>query len=100
MDSTTYKATIPTAPAIMEAYAKPARGLPAMRGISDIRLGFRVNFFFGEDFVYLYDELFTSGKMSSRSWWLPRAHPPVDPILGDIAAQAAAVRLPGSNLTY
>jgi hypothetical protein len=25
---------------------------------------------------------------------------PVNPILGDIAARAAAVRLPGSNLTF
>jgi hypothetical protein len=50
---------------IPQAVSEPARELPAMRGISDIRLGFRENYFFGEDFVYLYDELFSSGKMSS-----------------------------------
>jgi hypothetical protein len=33
--------------------------------MSGIQLGFRVNFFSGEDFVYLYDELSSSGKMSS-----------------------------------
>jgi hypothetical protein len=36
----------------------------------DIRSGFRVNFFYREGFLCLYDELFTLGKMSSRSWGL------------------------------
>jgi hypothetical protein len=51
--------------AVLAEHAKPARELPAMRGMPVIRAGFRVNFFPGEYFVYLYDELFTSGKMSS-----------------------------------
>jgi hypothetical protein len=39
--------------------------LPVMRRVSGIRPGFRVNFFPSEDFVYLYDELFSPGKKSS-----------------------------------
>jgi hypothetical protein len=50
--------------------------LLAGRGITDYRSGFLVNFFYREDFVYLYDELFTLGKMSSRSWGLLRANFP------------------------
>jgi len=41
----------------------------------DMRLGFWVNFFPGEDFVYLYDELPSPGKRSSRSWSAARANP-------------------------
>jgi hypothetical protein len=52
------------------------RGLPAMRGMPGNRPCFRVNFFYREDFIYLCDELFTLGKMSSRSWSLPQAHFP------------------------
>jgi hypothetical protein len=50
-----------------EAYAKPVHELPAMRGMYHYRPGFRVNFFFREYFVYLYDEFLSPGKMSSRS---------------------------------
>jgi hypothetical protein len=51
----------------LEDYAKLPAGLPLIRKIPDIRPGFRVNFFSDEDFVYLYDELSSPRKMSSRS---------------------------------
>jgi hypothetical protein len=35
----------------LEDYAKLTAELPVMQGISDIRPGFRVNFFYREDFV-------------------------------------------------
>jgi hypothetical protein len=54
----------------------PPRELPVMLRMSDIRLDFRVNFFYREDFVYLYDELSSPGKKPSRSWGLPLKHPP------------------------
>jgi hypothetical protein len=54
-------------PTDQEAYAKPVRELPAVRRMYHYQPGFRVNFFFREDFVYLYDELSSPGKMSSRS---------------------------------
>jgi hypothetical protein len=50
---------------IMETYAKPHPKLSTMRGMRDVRPDFQVNIFYRENFVYLYDELFTSGKMSS-----------------------------------
>jgi hypothetical protein len=31
---------------------------------------YREDIFFDEDLMYLYDELSSPGKMSSRSWWL------------------------------
>jgi hypothetical protein len=43
----------------------PPAGLSAMRGMPRNRLNFQVNFFYHEDFVYLYDELFTLGKIFS-----------------------------------
>jgi hypothetical protein len=51
----------------LKATATPA-SRPKYKGIYDIRSGFRVNFFYCEDFVHLYDKLFTPGKRSSRSW--------------------------------
>jgi hypothetical protein len=39
-----------------------------MRKIPSYRSGFREEIFYRVDFVYLYDELFTPEKMSSRSW--------------------------------
>jgi len=49
----------------------PPTELPAIRGMPDSKPGFRVNFFYREDFMYLYDELLTPGKKTSRSWSLP-----------------------------
>jgi hypothetical protein len=42
-----------------------ARRPPEMRKMGDIPLGFQVNFFYREDFIYLYDELLTLGKKYS-----------------------------------
>jgi hypothetical protein len=50
---------------IMEANAKPNSKLSAMGRTHGMRPDFQVNFFYRENFVYLYDELFTPGKMSS-----------------------------------
>jgi hypothetical protein len=79
----------------------PPRELPTMRLMSDLRLSFRVNFFYREDFVYLYDELFTSGKMYSRSWALPlNLSSWLIPFWGAIAVRISAARMPGLNSTY
>jgi hypothetical protein len=62
---------------------------PVMRRISDIRPGFHVNLFYREDFVYLYDELSSPGKMSSRSCRLPPDSSSwLTPFWGATAAQA------------
>jgi hypothetical protein len=76
-----------------------ARELPAMRRMSDIRPGFRVNFFSAKTSCtytmnYLHPEKCLRDHGVCCGLILP-----VNPVLGDIAAQAAAVRLPGSNLT-
>jgi hypothetical protein len=47
------------------------------------RRHFREEIFFGEDFIYLYDEFFTPGRMSSRSWGAP------GPFGADIVRNAA-----------
>jgi hypothetical protein len=41
--------------------------LLVIRKSHHLRWHFREEFFYREDFVHLYDELFTSGKRSSRS---------------------------------
>jgi hypothetical protein len=51
----------------MQAYAKLVHELPAMRRMYYYQSSFWVNFFPGEDFVYLYDELSSPGKISSGS---------------------------------
>jgi hypothetical protein len=82
----------------LEDYTKLSAELPVMRRISDIRPGFRVSFFYREDFVYLYDELSSPGKMSSRSCRLPPDSSSwLIPFRGAIAAQARSrppARLP------
>jgi DNA-binding SARP family transcriptional activator/tetratricopeptide (TPR) repeat protein len=73
----------------LEDYAKLSAELPVMRRISGIRPGFHVNLFYREDFVYLYDELSSPGKMSSRSCHLPPDSSSwLIPFGGAIAAQA------------
>jgi hypothetical protein len=61
----------------MEAMQTPSPGVCRdIKEIYEIYPGFDVNFFYCEDFMHLYDELFTSGKISSRSWTPPSAYPP------------------------
>jgi hypothetical protein len=48
----------------------PGAGLSVIRSLYLLRYRFREKIFYREDFVYLYDELFTSGKITSRSWSL------------------------------
>lgn len=49
----------------LKVMRNPFAELSAIRGMSDSQPSFGVNFFYREDFVRVYDELFTLGIMSS-----------------------------------